>query len=205
MKASKPSRAIALCGTEQPDTPGRTLTAGPLSVEFDNRGTMVPALKGISFRIRAGSTVALVGESGSGKSVTAQAMMGILPKTARISSGKILFTAPGSGKPPRDITKLKPDGIVLRAAHEFAGQGAPVTAAAASTRTRLFVTGDARGRIQVAQMTTEKVVAEGFVDAADVGQRHVLLDRPTLERRLAGFVERGDPAVTAAVVTPTEP
>ena len=85
-----------------------------LSVEFDNRGTMVPALNRISFRIRAGSTVALVGESGSGKSVTAQAMMGILPKTAHITSGKILFAAPGSNKPPRDITKLKPDGIALR-------------------------------------------------------------------------------------------
>jgi len=46
---------------------------------------------------------------------------------------------------------------------------------------------------------------------ADIGlrcstcQRHVLLDRPTLERRLAGFVERGDPALTAAVTPPTEP
>ena len=29
--------------------------------------------------------------------------------------------------------------------------------------------------------------------------RHVLLERSTLERRLAGFVERGDPAMTAAV------
>lgn len=36
MPASKPSRAIALTGTEQPDAPGRVLTAGPTSVEFDN-------------------------------------------------------------------------------------------------------------------------------------------------------------------------
>ena len=40
---------------------------------------------------------------------------------------------------------------------------------------------------------------------ADIGLRcqgcgrHVLLERSTLERRLAGFVERGDPAMTAAV------
>jgi hypothetical protein len=40
---------------------------------------------------------------------------------------------------------------------------------------------------------------------ADIGLRcrgcgrHVLLERRTLERRLAGFVERGDPAVSAAV------
>ena len=43
---------------------------------------------------------------------------------------------------------------------------------------------------------------------ADIGlrcttcDRHVLLERRTLERRLAGFVSRGDPAMTAAI-TPT--
>jgi peptide/nickel transport system ATP-binding protein len=85
-----------------------------LSVDFDNRGTMLPALDRISFRIRAGTTVALVGESGSGKSVTAQAMMGILPKTARITSGKILFSAPEAVKPAIDISRLEPDGAVIR-------------------------------------------------------------------------------------------
>ncbi len=86
-----------------------------LSIEFDNRGTMVPALDRISFGIRTGSTVALVGESGSGKSVTAQAIMGILPKTARITSGEILFSAPDSTRPPVDITRLDPDGAAIRA------------------------------------------------------------------------------------------
>ena len=36
MTTSKPSRAIILSGTEQPDVVGRTLTAGPLSVELDS-------------------------------------------------------------------------------------------------------------------------------------------------------------------------
>ncbi len=48
---------------------------------------------------------------------------------------------------------------------------------------------------------------EWLVDrlGADIGLRcrgcgrHVLLERPVLERRLTGFVERGDPALTAAV------
>lgn len=49
--------------------------------------------------------------------------------------------------------------------------------------------------------------SEWLVDrlGADIGLRcrtcgrHVLIERPTLERRLAGFVSRGDPAITAAV------
>jgi peptide/nickel transport system ATP-binding protein len=85
-----------------------------LSVEFDNRGTMVPALDRVSFRIPTGSTVALVGESGSGKSVTAQAIMGILPKTAHITSGEILFTMPDSTDAAVDVTRLDPDGARIR-------------------------------------------------------------------------------------------
>ncbi len=58
MKATEPSRAIALCGTEQPDVPGRVLTAGPLSVEFDNgqlrylKVNGVEVLRVIGFLIR---------------------------------------------------------------------------------------------------------------------------------------------------------
>lgn len=50
------------------------------------------ALKGVSFAVPAGSITALVGESGSGKSVSALAIMGLLPNTARIASqSRILF------------------------------------------------------------------------------------------------------------------
>src|ERR1700674_30769 len=58
MKTAGPSRAIALCGTEQPDVPGRALTAGPLSVEFDNgqlrylKVNGVEVLRAIGFLIR---------------------------------------------------------------------------------------------------------------------------------------------------------
>ncbi|HKB74051.1 MAG TPA: ATP-binding cassette domain-containing protein, partial [Burkholderiales bacterium] len=52
-----------------------------LKVDFRLDGTTIShAVKGISFDIPANSTVALVGESGSGKSVTALAILGLLPK-----------------------------------------------------------------------------------------------------------------------------
>jgi peptide/nickel transport system ATP-binding protein len=85
-----------------------------LSIEFDTRGMKVPALDRVSFRIDPGATVALVGESGSGKSVTAQAIMRILPRTAAITSGEILFSQPGSNKPPVDVVRLSPDGRKIR-------------------------------------------------------------------------------------------
>ncbi len=49
------------------------------------------AVHGISFHIDAGETLALVGESGCGKSVTAFALMRLLPPTARILAGEVLF------------------------------------------------------------------------------------------------------------------
>ncbi len=65
-----------------------------LHVEFQTRAGHVEAVRGVSFRVRPGSCVAIVGESGSGKSVCAQAVMGILPRNASITSGSIKFCDP---------------------------------------------------------------------------------------------------------------
>jgi hypothetical protein len=58
MTTPKLSRAIALCGTEQPDVVGRTLTAGPLSVELDNgqlryvKVAGIEVLRAVAFLVR---------------------------------------------------------------------------------------------------------------------------------------------------------
>ncbi len=65
-----------------------------LAVSFRvDAGTTLRALKGISFDIPANGTVALVGESGSGKSVTALAILGLLPKENSIvhAESKIVY------------------------------------------------------------------------------------------------------------------
>ncbi|HSC22169.1 MAG TPA: ATP-binding cassette domain-containing protein, partial [Casimicrobiaceae bacterium] len=85
-----------------------------LSIEFDTRGMRIPALDRVSFRIAPGSTLALVGESGSGKSITAQAIMRILPPSARITSGHIVFTPPDARERPTEIVRLAPDGRKMR-------------------------------------------------------------------------------------------
>ena len=56
-----------------------------LQVSFQvERGVKTEALKGVSFTVAENTTVALVGESGSGKSVSAMAILGLLPANARI-------------------------------------------------------------------------------------------------------------------------
>jgi peptide/nickel transport system ATP-binding protein len=60
-----------------------------LRVEF--LGTQQPAIDGISLRLQAGQTLGIVGESGSGKSVTSLAVMGLLPNSARVTSGEVWF------------------------------------------------------------------------------------------------------------------
>ncbi|MGV2720066.1 UNVERIFIED_CONTAM: ATP-binding cassette domain-containing protein, partial [Klebsiella pneumoniae] len=50
-----------------------------LRVHFKTYGGEVQAVRGVTFHVDRGETVAVVGESGCGKSVTAQAIMGLIP------------------------------------------------------------------------------------------------------------------------------
>ncbi len=85
-----------------------------LRITFTLQSGALEVVKGVSFRIRPGTVVALVGESGSGKSVCAQSIMGILPKAGRIAGGSIKFNDPNDSGPPIDIASLSPDGQDMR-------------------------------------------------------------------------------------------
>src|SRR5687767_15801582 len=65
-----------------------------LDIRFriDRKHEPFRAVKGISFDIPVNSTVALVGESGSGKSVSAMAILGLLPENAIVgASSHVLY------------------------------------------------------------------------------------------------------------------
>ena len=71
-----------------------------LTISFRTINGMVRAVRGVSFDLKRGETVAIVGESGSGKSVSIKAIMGILAKNAVVENGTILYKG-------RDLLKLK--------------------------------------------------------------------------------------------------
>ena len=59
-----------------------------LAVEFDTHGGTVKAVRGVSFSLEKGQTLAIVGESGCGKSVCVQSLIGLIPMPpGRITSG----------------------------------------------------------------------------------------------------------------------
>ena len=50
-----------------------------LTIRFKIEKKIIPVIEALSFNLKKGKTTALVGESGSGKSITALAIMGLLP------------------------------------------------------------------------------------------------------------------------------
>ena len=74
-----------------PASPAPLLDVRNLSVSFRSGSTENLAVKGVSFHIGNGETVALVGESGSGKTVSALSVLRLLTSAATHPTGEILF------------------------------------------------------------------------------------------------------------------
>ena len=84
-----------------------------LTVDFPTVDGTVHAVRGVSFTLRPGEVLAVVGESGSGKSVTALAVMGLLPKTARVTGSIRYRGVELVGMPDRQKAKLRGQELAM--------------------------------------------------------------------------------------------
>jgi oligopeptide/dipeptide ABC transporter ATP-binding protein len=79
-----------------------TLSVEHLSVNFATAGGKLQAVRDVSFSLKDGEILGVVGESGSGKSVTAQAILRILPANGEIDGGTIRFDGQSVGAMSRE-------------------------------------------------------------------------------------------------------
>jgi peptide/nickel transport system ATP-binding protein len=81
------------------------LSIRDLVVEFVSEGKVSRAVDGASLEIAAGETVGLVGETGCGKSVTALAVLGLIPSPpGRVVGGQVIFEG-------HDLLRLSPEAL----------------------------------------------------------------------------------------------
>ena len=97
-----------------PDVPrDAVLSVRGLNVEFPSDDGPVRAVDDVSFDVFENEVLGIVGESGSGKSVTSMAIMGLLPKQARIT-GDVYFRGQSiGGLPDKEFRKLRGEKIAM--------------------------------------------------------------------------------------------
>src|SRR5216683_1546718 len=150
------------------------LRVDDLHVRFTAPGRFIEAVRGVSFRIRPASTIALVGESGSGKSVVSQSILRILPRNGAITRGRILFADPRGKDEPVDLAQLPADGPVIRAIR--GGQISIIFQEPMSSLSPLHTIGDQVGEAlrlhrsgtaaEAKELTLDMLRLVGFPDAA---------------------------------------
>jgi oligopeptide/dipeptide ABC transporter ATP-binding protein len=96
---------------DEPAAADLALSVRNLKTFFYTNKRCNKAVNGVSFDIRRGKTLCIVGESGCGKSVTASAIMQLLPTLARIEDGEIIYH---SDRGPIRIDTLPRNGRVMR-------------------------------------------------------------------------------------------
>jgi peptide/nickel transport system ATP-binding protein len=91
--AAAPQRAVATSAQTLPADV--VLSVRNLSVEYVTRRGGVKAVRDVTFDLRKGESLALIGESGSGKTTLALALIRLLTRSARVTSGEILYQRDG--------------------------------------------------------------------------------------------------------------
>ncbi|WP_265443625.1 ABC transporter ATP-binding protein [Flexivirga meconopsidis] len=85
-----------------------------LHIRFQKDGAQLDAISDLSLDIERGSTTVVLGESGSGKSLTAKAVMGLLPPGAEVVSGSVRFDGRELvGLADRELRRLRGDAIAM--------------------------------------------------------------------------------------------
>jgi peptide/nickel transport system ATP-binding protein len=104
---------VAPTGKVRRTTSGTVLSVKDLRVTFPSEAGPVHAVRGLSFDLAAGETMAIVGESGSGKSVTSMAIMGLHPATAKITGSVTLHGDELLNRNDESMSRLRGESLAM--------------------------------------------------------------------------------------------
>ena len=145
-----------------------------LHVDFEVRDGTVHAIQGASFNINRGETTGVIGESGCGKSVTAKAIMQMIPKPGKIVKGEVLYHKRDKNTPGQEeiinISQLEPDGTQIRKIR--GGEIGMIFQEPMSSLTPVYTAGFQIGEALNIHRLTPKKVGD-HMDAAIMDYRHV--------------------------------
>jgi peptide/nickel transport system ATP-binding protein len=97
--------------TTSQDAP--VLQVTDLSVDFAVDRKWIPAAIDVSYEVHAGEVLAIVGESGSGKSVSSMALLGLLPKNARVTGSIKLMGQEMSDMSSAKVREIRGNDIAM--------------------------------------------------------------------------------------------
>jgi peptide/nickel transport system ATP-binding protein len=97
--------------TLDPDTSPPLLEVTDLRIRLQTQRGPADAVRGVSFSLARGETLGLIGESGCGKSITAMALLGLLPESAVVSGHIRLNGREMVGQPDADWCSIRGDRI----------------------------------------------------------------------------------------------
>ncbi len=104
---------MSLTGRPMMPSPNPVLEVRDLTVTFPTDDGDVHAVGGMTFAVRENETLGIVGESGSGKSVTSMAILGLLPKTARVTGSVKLHGRELLGLRENEMRPLRGEEIAM--------------------------------------------------------------------------------------------
>ena len=99
---------------------GTLIDVKNLKIQFDVRDGIVKAVDGANFNIKRGQTLGVIGESGCGKSMTAKAIMNMIPRPGKVVDGEVIYYRSMNGNGASEhieevrLTELDPDGDEIR-------------------------------------------------------------------------------------------
>ncbi|HQE91528.1 MAG TPA: ABC transporter ATP-binding protein [Anaerolineae bacterium] len=134
-----------------------------LHVEFEVRDGIIRGVDGFTLTINRGETLGVIGESGCGKSITAKAVMQMVPKPGKITGGEIIYYRRDKYNPHKptevvNITNLDPDGDTIRTIR--GGEFAMIFQEPMSSLTPVYTTGTHIGEALKLHRLIPKTVGE---------------------------------------------